>query len=598
MLGLRSKIVFSILLLLAVVATFGHIFMEKKIVQFFDDLERDIFLSDSQRIRHAFLDNVDQMRSKAKDWATWDDSYYFMQKKQESYVNSLNVYDNFLAVRTDLVVYLKPDLEIYHSLAYDFQEAKEIPLDLEFVETLRSYIQSKNLLNTIDAQGLSLLMRSRTKAYGLAIQPILLNDMSKPPNGYLVWGRTITKHDESVLSKSLGYPIQIELTDAKMMKDFQQNTRMEKGVSLVNVDEEQTRITQIFQDVLEQPILTITTTLPRRIHKLGLHMLGEVIRWVAVLLLLAGAALFLLVDRLVVEPLRKISNQASQIEDFSGGQRITVQSNDELKILVDSVNKMLDTLQIKVQIVKEQQQQLVQSAKMASLGEMAGGVAHEINNPLAIISGYASIIETQCHSPELNKELTLKHAALIQKSVDRIGRIVKGLRSFSRQTALDPKQPSNILVIVDDVCQLCAERIKSEEVDFIIDREFLDAHKTWTVICRPTEIEQALLNLISNSLDAIRGQSERWIRIEFYATPSMLGIRVIDSGTGVTTDIQEKIFQPFFTTKELGKGTGLGLSISKGLLESNDGRLYLDDKYTNTCFVLELPHTHGNELNS
>lgn len=598
MLGLRSKIVLSILLLLAVVTGFGHMFMEKKIVQFFDDLERDIFLSDSRRIHHAFLDSVDQMRSKAKDWATWDDSYYFMQEKQDAYVNSLHVYDNFLAIRTDLVLYMKPDLEIHHSLAYDFQKAKEIPLDQEFVEALKKSIQAKNLLNQIDAQGLSLLLSSRTKAYGVSIHPILLNDMSKPPNGYLVWGRTISQYDEALLSKSLGYPIHIELADPQNLTLLKTRSGKEQGVYFSNEDEEHTRITQIFRDVQGQEILTVHTKLPRRIHKLGLHMLSEVVRWVAVLLLLAGAALFFLVDRMVVAPLRKISQQASQIQDFSGGHRITVQSNDELKSLVESVNKMLDTLQIKVQTVKEQQLQLIQSAKMASLGEMAGGVAHEINNPLAIISGYASIIEGQCRSPEFDKSLVQKHAANIQKSVDRIGRIVKGLRSFSRQTALDPRQPSNLSVIVDDVCQLCSERIKNEEVDFFVDHDFLDAHKNWTVICRPTEIEQALLNLISNSLDAIRGQHERWIRISFYETPTLLGIRIMDSGTGVPAEIQEKIFQPFFTTKELGKGTGLGLSISKGLLEANDGRLFLDNESTHTCFVLELPHTHAKDLKS
>ncbi len=598
MLGLRSKIVCSILLLLAAVATLGHMFMEKKIVQFFDDLERDIFLSDSQRIHHAFLDNIDQMRSKAKDWATWDDSYFFMQKKQESYINSLNVYDNFIAIRTDLVAYIKPNLEIHHSLSYDFQEAKEIPLDPEFVQSLRRMIQGKNLLSAMEAQGISFLMRSRTKAYGVSIHPILLNDMSKPANGYLVWGRTITQHEADGLSKSLGYPIQIELTDPQKLADLKLEARGDQAVYFTNVDEDHTRITQIFHDPQDQPILTVTTTLPRRIHKLGLHMLGEVVRWVAVLLLLTGAAVFLLVDRMVVTPLRKISYQASQIQDFSGSQRITVQSNDELKSLVVSVNNMLDTLQVKAQTVKEQQLQLIQSAKMASLGEMAGGVAHEINNPLAVISGYASIIETQCQAPEFDRNLVLKHAAFIQKSVDRIGRIVKGLRSFSRQTALDPKQPSNLLTIIDDVCQLCAERIKNEEVDFVVDNDFLNTYKNWTVFCRPTEIEQALLNLISNSLDAIRGQKEPWIHINFYESQGRLGIRIMDSGTGVPMDIQEKIFQPFFTTKELGKGTGLGLSISKGLLEANDGRLFLDTKSRNTCFVIELPHVQGKDLSA
>lgn len=106
---------------------------------------------------------------------------------------------------------------------------------------------------------------------------------------------------------------------------------------------------------------------------------------------------------------------------------------------------------------------------------------------------------------------------------------------------------------------------------------------------RQAQIEQVLLNLLNNSFDAIQSTPDRWIHITARLENHRVLILVTDSGTGIPNDVQQKMLQPFFTTKEVGKGTGLGLSISKGIIEDHQGQLYYDPKNKNTCFVIDLP---------
>jgi C4-dicarboxylate-specific signal transduction histidine kinase len=109
------------------------------------------------------------------------------------------------------------------------------------------------------------------------------------------------------------------------------------------------------------------------------------------------------------------------------------------------------------------------------------------------------------------------------------------------------------------------------------------------VNCRPTQLSQVLLNLLSNAFDAVSALSEKWVRLTVTQEEQKLIIKVIDSGNGIPSDIAEKIMQPFFTTKVIGKGTGLGLSISRGIIESHEGALFYDPSEKNTTFVIELP---------
>ena len=239
----------------------------------------------------------------------------------------------------------------------------------------------------------------------------------------------------------------------------------------------------------------------------------------------------------------------------------------------------------RTQELEESKIQLINSSKMASLGEMASGMAHEINNPITIILGKIKVIsvmleELKVHHPPLNAEINR-----IELTTDRISKIVKGLKSFSRAAQNDPFELVPLDTIIQETLDLCSERLKANGINIKIDEI-----PQICLYCRPSQISQVLMNLFNNSSDALTDAKEKVIAISFkIREPDRLFIFVTDTGKGISPDIASKIMDPFFTTKSVGKGTGLGLSIAKGIIEGHGGSIWLDDKSPNTRFVLEFP---------
>ncbi|MBK7892773.1 MAG: PAS domain S-box protein [Bdellovibrionales bacterium] len=230
---------------------------------------------------------------------------------------------------------------------------------------------------------------------------------------------------------------------------------------------------------------------------------------------------------------------------------------------------------------------LIQSSKMASLGEMSAGVSHEINNPLTIIQGssFHALHNLQKDKMNLGEVETDLHCII--QNCDRIARIVRGLRAFSRNVEHEPFTPTPIAVIIEDVLDLAKERFRNNQIELIVELEYADL-----IDCRPIQIAQVLMNLLNNSYDAVYGKRDASVAIRCLQSPSAkdwVRIEVSDSGPGIPLEIQQKIMDPFFTTKEVGKGTGLGLSISKGIIESHRGRLSFDNQAKLTTFVIEIP---------
>lgn len=238
--------------------------------------------------------------------------------------------------------------------------------------------------------------------------------------------------------------------------------------------------------------------------------------------------------------------------------------------------------------LERQRENFLYTEKMASLGEMAGSIAHEINNPLAIIQGAAQKLQIRLRQEELNRE-DLKHTVhMILKTAERIARIIRSLRFVARDGSTDPFVNTSIRSIVEETLALCESRLKNENV-------CLDASavpQELYCVCRGVQISQVLINLINNAVDAIRDLPEKWIRIEANLEGGMIRLAVTDSGPGIPKELADKIMKPFFTTKGVGKGTGLGLSISRGIAHAHGGDLELDEAFPHTRFVLVLPQAH------
>lgn len=224
------------------------------------------------------------------------------------------------------------------------------------------------------------------------------------------------------------------------------------------------------------------------------------------------------------------------------------------------------------------------SARLATLGEMAGGVAHEINNPLAVIIGNCEHITRLIAEPEVDHNKIAERAESIAKTAFRIAKIISGLRAFARQADQDPIVDSSLRQLIDDTFELCREKFYHHNVKLDIS-----AVPDIKVPMRAVQISQVLINLLTNAFDAVQFAEEKRVSMQFRIQNESLYISVSDSGAGVSEEIRNRIFDPFFTHKTQGHGTGLGLSISRGIILDHKGEIYLVTSTAMTTFEVRLP---------
>ncbi len=232
--------------------------------------------------------------------------------------------------------------------------------------------------------------------------------------------------------------------------------------------------------------------------------------------------------------------------------------------------------------------QLEHASKLASIGELAAGIAHEINNPLAVISEEAGLVK-DLTSPEFGGKIDPaeldEHLSQIQKAVFRCRDITRKLLGFVRQTDI-LLTPHNVNDLLEDILSGFLTR-EMETSNIRIIREFAD--NLPTVVLDGNQMEQVLLNLIKNGMDAI-GDNAGELRIRTTLEDDNIVISITDSGRGMSRAVMEKIFMPFFTTKEVGKGTGLGLSVSYSIVKSLGGKILVDSvEGRGSTFSIVLP---------
>lgn len=237
----------------------------------------------------------------------------------------------------------------------------------------------------------------------------------------------------------------------------------------------------------------------------------------------------------------------------------------------------------------EEQRKITQhQSKLASIGQLAAGVGHEINNPLAIIKGYLSSIESEIKQklPEELKIQTMIHK--IDVAADRISNIVKGLRTFSRSDAIQ-LGIFNFKDAIEETFQLLREIYQKEGVTLLLETE---KDKNFHLYGNKGRMEQVIINLLANAKDATEGQPNRLITLKLKELNGKVILTVQDTGKGIPASVADRIFDPFFTTKDVNKGTGIGLAITSSIIKEHDGEIsFTTEENVGTTFKIELPLT-------
>ncbi len=321
-------------------------------------------------------------------------------------------------------------------------------------------------------------------------------------------------------------------------------------------------------------------------------------------LVLEVILLWFVIKNEISDPIKSLLNAAERMKGGEFNTVVEVNREDELGSFATTFNSMAkailerdqeihtyaESLEKKVlERTKELDRQkclAIESAKMASLGEMAGGIAHEINNPLTILSGSIALIDKSVKNNSLSEDKISMISNTINSTIQRIESIISGLRTFARSGEQDNFQEESANQIVLETLALCRHKLKMLNIDLQFDyREEKDV----LFECQRVQISQVLLNLVSNAADSIKENSnKKWVKISLLDQEDKFQLRVEDSGAGIPLKVQEKMFQPFFTTKDFGSGTGLGLSISSGIMKHHSGQLFVDNDLKHTCIVMEF----------
>lgn len=291
----------------------------------------------------------------------------------------------------------------------------------------------------------------------------------------------------------------------------------------------------------------------------------------------------------LMRPLKLISIAS---EDLANGRHVSnlpIESAGEIGELARSFENMLCQLEDKERELIISQGYVHHANKMASLGEMAASMAHEINSPIQAIKLIAQRVQRH-----LKKDMSADdiHSSMekITGSINKISGIIDSLRNVSRNSTDDSFLDTRIGDFVGDTVNMTEERFQVNNVHFEVN--YHDISENTLIQCQRLQISLVLINLVNNAYDAIQAMEDKWITINIRKISDKIQFSVTDSGKGISKDIVERIFEPMFTTNEIGKGTGLGLNISRDIASKHNGLLYVDKDCINTRFILEIPIIH------
>lgn len=310
---------------------------------------------------------------------------------------------------------------------------------------------------------------------------------------------------------------------------------------------------------------------------------------------------FLLAHR-IAKPILRLRAISQAVASGDLNQKTGLELNDEIGDLAVAFDAMTKNLRDRTEVaarlyaetvqrnqelaetnqrLRTAQQQLVQSEKMSAIGQLTAGIVHDVKNPLAAINGLAELMEDDTSLEEDQRQ----NMTLIRESANRASRIVNDLMKFARQSNLE-MAPGDLRTTVETVLRLTGYMAREAQV-----RVLPEIPNTGLVVTYDAQlIEQVLINLVQNAIQAMRAKGGGILRVKMRHTEEWVAVAVQDTGSGIHPDHLNKIFDPFFTTKPAGEGTGLGLSVSYGIVSNHGGRIEVESQIgVGSTFTVWLP---------
>ena len=298
----------------------------------------------------------------------------------------------------------------------------------------------------------------------------------------------------------------------------------------------------------------------------------------ALIVLSLGMVFFLSMSliRKSMVPIETLRTATHKISKGAFGHKVEITSGDEFESLGNSFNEMSEKLE-------EGQILLVQAAKMSTMGQMAAGIVHEINQPLSAIHGHLQLILMDAPSGKDRKRLEI-----VMGAVERLNGILGRFRLFLRMPSKELMRNLSIVDVIDQVNNLMGHQFDMKQIRFIKENE----ENLPSILGDKQALEQVISNLLINAVQALedKKKDQRIINIRTYSFEDRVFLEVEDTGCGMPAETQERIFDPFFTTKDPEKGTGLGMTIVESILHKHNGKIKVESNVgVGTKFTLVFP---------
>jgi two-component system, cell cycle sensor histidine kinase and response regulator CckA len=440
--------------------------------------------------------------------------------------------------------------------------------------------------------------------YQIATHPIEIGSSSQLDLGTVVVGREIDAEVARQVGRIALCEIAFRYGDEPVVSSLSAGVderllskalHRSRPTGQVEIDSKKYLVSSVDLTPGNSPTLTLTVLKPADDAFAFLRQLNRTLVLLGFFAVFIGGGLVFFISRTFTKPLEKLCLAVHALEQGDFSYPLSPDTGDEVSEVTEAFARLRSTLQTNEEQKQQLGDQLRQAQKMEAVGRLAGGVAHDFNNLLTVIKGHGDLLELKLGtmSPVQNSIDQMKKAA------DRATTLTRQLLAFSRMQVLQPRVLDLNLLLAD--LNKMLPMLIGEEIEY----KFIAGESLARVKADPSQIEQVVMNLVVNARDAMNGCGKLTIKTqnvvldEAYArahSPTKAGnyvlLVVADNGQGMDEKVRAKIFEPFFSTKELGKGTGLGLSTVYGIVKQSGGYIWVDSAPgQGTRFEIFLPQS-------
>ncbi len=507
-------------------------------------MEEEYAQTNLDRGLNAIENDAENLQILVKDWATWDDTYQYIQDRNERYIESNLVDDTFSNARLNFMVYFDSEGDVVFQRGFDFkEEGEEIEVPPRFVETLRTLQIAGNPDAVLEThKGLITMFESPVM---IATAPILRSDDSGPARGTLVMARYFDQDEVERIGRQVSTAISLYPVDSTAVYEgLASPETLQDGESLtIAVSEDKSSISAItvIEDIGGNPAYAIRVDMDREVYGIGLESMVFSLFVVAIVGIISSVLLIIIVNKRFIFRLESLKSQVERIgkeQDFSG--EVTLEGDDELTSLSSSFNRMLRALE--EHIVEQRRAESRARTATEKLQLLSGITRHDLLNQMTVIQGNTDLLLSTEKNPAI-----LVHLEKIQKAAENIDSLIIFTRDCEKMGISSPEW-QNVEALVKAVFE------KIQPSDIVVEVSVGDLE----ILADPL-LERVFFNLVDNVLR--HGQGATRISVTSHQRDDHMILVFEDDGCGVEADMKARLFE-----KGAGKNTGLGLFLSKEIL--------------------------------